>query len=130
MGRRLILVAALLALVAVGISGIVWWWPSDPLSAEERRLVGAWWSVSDVPEPPHILTFRADRRYESRLPTLPSGEPVSVVTGRWAIRDDHLILDSEPSAIRRALRPLAARVGLTIDAPGSYGMEVRTGKRG
>jgi hypothetical protein len=44
-------------------------------------------------------------------------------SGRWFERDGALVLDGEPSAIDRTLRPILRSVGLACNSAVSYGLE-------
>jgi hypothetical protein len=109
MTRRRFLLAALIAAVALGAT---WWHFASGLSAEERRLVGEW-ELRDIPPAPYgreVLILRSDRQFYLAGVGRPD-EPIAP-PGRWHLRDGTLILDDETSAVRRALRPVLAPLGL------------------
>jgi hypothetical protein len=95
-----------LAIVTAVLCGVDWWLSLDGLSAEERLLVGTWERVLNSHTVMSRWRFWPDRRFAFRQ-RQPSGE-VSMVelNVRWFVRDGAIIIDSEPSAIRRAVRPV------------------------
>jgi hypothetical protein len=107
--RRLVLVAAL-AVVALGAA---WCLSVDRLTAEERRLVGMW-RQPDCPVSPEVvvLFFDSDRQFyvaELRLPRRSGSLPAV-----WSVGDGGVVIDPEPSRLRRALRPILTRLGVAV----------------
>jgi hypothetical protein len=100
MNRRRLILAICIAVVALGA---VKWWDSTRLTVEERRFLGVWKSGIQPVE------FRADHRF-----AWDSGFDNEVFAGYWRIRDGWITYDYERNAIRRALRPLVAWLGLEV----------------
>jgi hypothetical protein len=100
--RRLIL-----AIVAAVLIGMVWWLSLDRLSAEERLLVGTWTYEGKSSTGLTEMRFESDRRSGFVL-----GGKMSECRGPWFFRDGEVLFDSEPNAVRRALRPILDSVGL------------------
>jgi hypothetical protein len=103
--------------VAVGVALLfglaAWHLANDRLSAEERAIVGRWRFPVSRPKsytgPIDWLTiqFSADRRF---LTTVPAGPDV---TGIWSLRNGTVTVDTEPSLLRRTLRPVAGLLRLS-----------------
>jgi hypothetical protein len=110
MTRRRLILAACVAVVALGAA---WWLYGDGLTAEERRLVGTWRNLdSRTGEWVGTMTFLPDHTHVY-VPR--SGQPRPGSRSHlWHIRDGAIVFDYEPSAIRRLLRPLAPRLGLSV----------------
>jgi hypothetical protein len=93
------------------------------LTAEERRLVGVWRTPMSTETPETVVTvFTADgRAYSAELRDL---KPTSESVGWWWIRDGRIIMEYEPSAVRRALRPALARMRVKVQGqPRPVGLE-------
>jgi hypothetical protein len=113
--RRLVgfVVALILLTVAAGTASSL---SSDSLPSDERLLVGTW-RLGDETSWTKRLVFRPDREclYEEWL--APHDGPRTLhcsITGRWSLPDGVIYLDHERNAVRRALRPLAWRIGIGI----------------
>lgn len=116
MSRRHLILAAALAVVALGAA---WWMSWDGLTAQS----GGWWGGGGTrtQQQDSTTVFSADRRYRSEGgPPQPIGEQPPVW---WSIQGDWLVFDAEPSPLRRALRPVARFVRLRIGPVMSYQME-------
>jgi hypothetical protein len=108
--RRLILA------IAAVLCGVAWWLSLDRLSAEERLLVGTWSFEGKSNTGRSEMRFWPDRR-SAHGGWLSGVVNMAELSGPWFVRGGDLVLDTEPSAIRRAVRPLLHSVGfLTIDA--------------
>jgi hypothetical protein len=110
--RWLIAVSAVLALITAGAA---WWVFSPAHSANERALVGTWLLKSSTCGAAPRMEFRADRTGTSWV--FLGGPPGAGTVlpwdfARWSLSGDWLTLDYEPSAVRRALRPVAGRIGV------------------
>jgi hypothetical protein len=121
--RRLVLAA--LAVLALGAA---WWRFATGLSAEERALVGQW-RVADGPAESTVASFDSDRRavlsLVQRLPVgLRGGTVRQRLTGTWAAGDGTFVFDSEPSAFRRWMRPVAGLAGVTVNPKSTSRFEV------
>jgi hypothetical protein len=100
------------ALVAILIAA--WcFWPSS-LTTEEKRFVGVW--GSHITSPPHwALSDDCSFQTVGR-----DGEPwnsnASISSrpffGYWYVTNGSLFIEKEPSSWRRALRPVARRLGI------------------
>jgi hypothetical protein len=116
--RRLVVVIAVAALAV----GAAWWVFSDRLSAEERWLVGMW-RQPDCPVSPEIVVsfFDSDRQFYVAALREPrrSGSPPAC----WSIRDGTVVIDPEPSRLRRALRPILPRLGVAVPAADHAALE-------
>ncbi|HEY1375407.1 MAG TPA: hypothetical protein VGF55_01355 [Gemmataceae bacterium] len=106
--RRLAVVVGLLALV---VAGAAWWLFSPALSANERALVGTWLLKSSTSGAAPRMDFRAERTGTSWVGP-PQGAVIPLDFARWSLWGDRLTLDYEPSAVRRALRPVAGGIGV------------------
>jgi hypothetical protein len=117
--RRLVLVAALLALAL----GVGWWALAPGLSAVERQMVGTW-TYEDWERKGAVRTaaFLPDGR--CWCPTDPAPRPSPAAPFRWSVRGDVVVFDFEPSRLRRALRPVAPLLGLSVRPTFSYRVEV------
>jgi hypothetical protein len=101
--RRLALAAALLLLIC---SPIVF--RPDSLTTEEECFVGAW-RTRDV-RYVWSFTLAADHRvYFDEGAIIPLGG-----VGRWWVRNGMLYIDCEPDPVRRTLRPLLNRIGVSV----------------
>ncbi|HEY1380127.1 MAG TPA: hypothetical protein VGF55_25210 [Gemmataceae bacterium] len=111
---RLVLVAAILALVAAGAAWLFW---PDRLSAEEQRLVGAW-QAGGGPNPRMVWDLFPDRRWQTRIDLGP-GPGCSP----WYVRGGSLVLECERSPFHRALRGAASLVGISYRPAIVYRLE-------
>ncbi len=95
---------------AAVVLGAAWWLSYDRLSAEEQLLVGRW-TYEDWQEKGLTRTaeFRPDRWCACPTDPAPRGAPCW-----WSVRDGAVVFDFEPSRLRRALRPLASLLGLSV----------------
>jgi hypothetical protein len=121
MRRRRLVVVACLAVIALAAASRL---SLDRLSAEERAFVGVWqfapygvpargdaiFLVGDRGFWPHTIVLAADRTYRVRG----EGQEPDPAPRRWSVRGGRLVVDHEPSPLRRLLRPLATRVGLAV----------------
>jgi hypothetical protein len=105
--RRLIVVAVALAPVAVGAA---WWLLLARLSAEEQRLVGVWRYAAGGDNDRLRVEMTPDRRVWWGTP----GEEYREV-GRWSVRGDGIVIDRETNPARRAVRPVALRLGVRVE---------------
>ncbi len=96
--RRLVLAVVVLALV---VAVAAWWSSADGLTAEERRLVGTWVAGHHPAFGAEVYDLRPDRRWRHRYAGADGGRDGP----RWSVRGGRLVLDFEPSPVRRALRP-------------------------
>jgi hypothetical protein len=111
MTRRPVILVAFTALVG----GLAWMSSSSYLTPEERALVRTW--RFGLRRPAFItLTFAADHRCE-RAARYPWG--TDITPGRWWARDGRVFLDLEPNPIKRGLRPVLVRLGLSVTPVGS-----------
>jgi hypothetical protein len=113
MTRRWLGLAIAIALVAFAAA---WWLLADGLSAEERRLVGTWRSDSDSGRGADFWRFAPDRR-SYRWHQAPNGNSRGTVplAGPWSVAGGEIIMDGEPSGVRRPVRPLLNRLGAPRD---------------
>ena len=108
MGRRQLMPAALSAIALWA----AWWLLSDGLSAEERRLVGTW-----------RYRKTANGPLSGGLVLLPDGQFRTPIGGPgwWYVWDGDLVLDHEPSQLKRAVRPVLSYLGLPVVGPARSG---------
>jgi hypothetical protein len=118
--RRLILAAC----VAVIVLGAAWWLFGNWLTAEERKLVGTWHGELDRGFGPDRVQYAADHLFLTISPPTPDHAPPY----RWYVRSGSLVIDCEPSLIRRLLRPLAPSLGMTVRQVVAYPLEVDEGR--
>jgi hypothetical protein len=123
--RSRVIPAATLAVLALGAA---WWWFATGLSAEERALVGKW-SVADGPAESSVGEFTSDRRAVLAVVQRPpvgkkGGTYRYKLTGEWAAAGGTFAFDSEPSAFRRWMRPVAGLVGVTVNPTSTSRFEV------
>jgi hypothetical protein len=104
--RRLIIAAVLIATAALAA-----WMIGDPLSADERRLAGAW-KCEDAD--PFTMEFAADRRFS--LTT--SGDLVQ--SGTWRFRDGAVYVDCEANLMRRMSRTLLDYLDMPVGEAYSF----------
>ncbi|HEY1381365.1 MAG TPA: hypothetical protein VGF55_31480 [Gemmataceae bacterium] len=117
MRRRRLFVVAASTLLALGL---VWWVFSDPLSADERALVGAWRLKTPTAGRDSLLVFRADRTCTWTTWAGPGrARATAVEVARWSVRGGRLVLDYEPNMARRLLRPIGDRIGVDVQPVGS-----------
>ncbi len=119
--RRLIVVAIGVALAL----GAAWWLSADPLTPEERRLVGTWRHRDPrAPDRTHTLVLGPDRGvwYDD---TDARREPPR---GWWAVRGGGLAVDPEPTALRRAFRPLLRLAGRSVGSAQVFRFETSAGE--
>jgi hypothetical protein len=116
--RRLVLVIGTLAVAAAG----AWWLSLDRLSEEERQLVGRWVYGPTYYRGTGRWEFGPDRQtFLGEAAPGPSGIDMGYgVSGRWSFRDGVIRIDTEPSAVRRALRPVAARLNIYVGRVQSF----------
>jgi hypothetical protein len=102
----------MLAIVAAVLCGVACWLSLDRLSAEERLLVGTWTFDANTGSRLAQMRFSAHRRYA--FGTCLAGDPVRMVDGpaKWSVRDGAIVLDGEPSAVRRVVRLVLRGLGL------------------
>jgi hypothetical protein len=113
----------ILAIAAAALFGMAWWLSLDRLSAKERLLVGTWTRDSDSGTAKSFMRFEPDRRFAYRS-MQDNGMAVFVMRGeRWFAHDGAVVLDGEPSAVRRAARPVLRTVGLPFSATITFGLE-------
>jgi hypothetical protein len=103
--RRLIVAAAVLSLAV----GVAVWWNAGRMTADERLLVGRWRRKSDET----VIVLRPDHSY-TMFYTHAFTEVATKRDGWWRVEDDELLMDDEPSAFRRKLRPLLLRAGVDV----------------
>jgi hypothetical protein len=111
--RRLIVAIAVLTFAIAGVS----WLTLDPLSAEERRLVGTWQLTGGGPGA-ETLIFTPDRRVTTifyRSTADGQSEEWLRTEESWAVRDGWYGSDGEPSRLKRAFRPVARFVGQPVN---------------
>jgi hypothetical protein len=110
MTRRRLVLAAALAAIALGAA---WWLLSDGLDAEERRLVGTWRTDADGGGGADYWRFAPDRR-SSWWHQAPNGNSRGTVplAGPWSVAGREIVMDGEPSGLRRTLRPFLNRLGV------------------
>jgi hypothetical protein len=116
--RRAIHGVLLLAAVAAA-----WWLLSDGLTAEERRLVGAWRrhdeSVGSFGM--YVLTLDPDRT--ARMTALGMPWRAEVPPYDWDVKGGVIVVEPEPNFIRRAVRPVAGLTGVRVRAAGRATLE-------
>src|SRR5262245_59739775 len=102
---------------------MAWWLSLDRLSTEERLLVGTWTFDDKSGTGNTKMRFASDSRFAYGRPR--SGVPFTMVewAGRWFIRDDAVVLDGEPEAARRTVRPILRSVGLPWNGALTYRLE-------
>jgi hypothetical protein len=104
------MVAAVI-LVAVLI-GAVRVWPQR-LSPDEEAFVGTW-CILPRDSSDDVVTLRLGRDHRC----IHSNYWI-IEVGRWYVTDGRLYMDYEPSAIRRAFRPVLDRAGIAVRPVGS-----------
>jgi hypothetical protein len=109
--RRLIVVAAVAALVV----GAAWWVSLDRLSDEEQKLVGTWRYYSSEGDDQRRVELAPDRR---ALFWDPFSDTPRV--SHWSARGGIFVLDHETSPLRRAVRPVAVRLGVRVGAADTW----------
>jgi hypothetical protein len=112
--RRLILAAC----VAIAALGAAWW--LDGFSPHERLLVGTWHSDPDLGGVSYRVRFSPDRRFLGIVPPTPEDAPPC----RWHVRGGSLVIDYEPSPIRRLLRRFAPLLGISVRPVDTLPLEV------
>jgi hypothetical protein len=106
--------ATLIIVALAAALGTAWWLFIDRLTPYEQRMVGTW----RLRQRPIFLSLTLSNDHRcSRTARYPSG--VSVTSGRWWVRGDQVFLDLEPSFVRRTLRPLLDRLGVSVLPVGS-----------
>src|SRR5438876_10221198 len=120
--RRLIL-----AIVAAVPFGMGWWLSLDRLSAEERLLVGTWTFDGKSGTGRNKMYLGPDRRcafpwYEPNV-----GHCLAEWFGPWFVRDGAVVFDSEPSAVRRTVRPILQSLRVPCHGASRCGLEVGAG---
>jgi hypothetical protein len=120
MTRRRLILAACVAVVA---QGGAWWLWSAHEWADEQRLVGTW-HLGNSPTWEGSWTFGADRvghRWVSRrgFCSLVDIED----SDHWSLRGGMIVLDGEPSAFRRTIRPLLHFFGQACAAHQTFPLE-------
>ena len=91
--RRLYVLLACLSLLAAGVS----WFARNPLTAEERALVG-WWKPPEEPFGPHpdsavldAVEYRQDRTIRYRMRTKTGEVVVEETAITWRVSGGHLV---------------------------------------
>jgi hypothetical protein len=105
MARRRLILAALLAVVALGAA----WWlmTDDPLSTDEQRFVGTWKRSTDDGAMICTLDLASNRQWLERVVVAAGfGETVG---DRWAVLDGDLILNDDMARLPVAPRTLRGR---------------------
>ncbi len=118
--RRLVVVVGAAALLTAAAA---WWLLSaTALSPQERRLVGAWRLRSPTTVRPGVWVLTADRRWRSVADPPPAGTGAEHL-GHWRCDDGTLVLDSDPSAVRRVARRFASYAGLATPHTAEFAVE-------
>jgi hypothetical protein len=123
MNRRKRLFVVAFAVVVAAVGGAAWWLSSDGLTSSERRLVGSWRSLPDPKTGAVVLTFAPDRRYRFETFDPKTGEMVTraELVQPWYVRDGVVLVECEPNAIRRAVRPILRLLGVAQTEPAIIG---------
>jgi hypothetical protein len=112
-----------LVIVAAVLCGGAWWLSLDRLSAEERLLVGTWTFDGESGTGRSCIYFSPDRQSTYGWLRISGSVPMVGWGGRWYIQSGALVFDSEPSVVRRAVRPFARGVGLPVNGALTYRLE-------
>jgi hypothetical protein len=114
MKRRVYVVVVLVAAAL----GAFLWWRTDRLTPDEQNIVGKWNIHGPLGGDFGTVVFSSDRSFEMRRHYKNTNEGESVATGHWAFRNQSIYVDYEHNLIRRAVRPVASYIGVTVGSAG------------
>jgi hypothetical protein len=119
MTRRRLILGICVVVVALGAA---WWLFGDGLSSEERLLVGKWHCALGQGWRSGTAEFGADRqgRLERADPIHGLAGYKDSVAGRWSLQEAIIYPDYETDPIRRRLRSLCYRPGITVATGSAY----------
>jgi hypothetical protein len=106
MTRHRLILAMFFTVVALGATG---WWSICYLSADERRLVGTWRTMSG--EMTIKLVLLDDHQCVSSISIM---SQTNAASGHWSVRYGTIAVDLEPNPVYRALRPVLEHIGIKV----------------
>jgi hypothetical protein len=111
MARRRLIVVTSAALAAFA----AYWLHADRLTPEEERLVGTWHRSHMGAMVGSTLAIEFNRDHHATM-TYRNQPGEFTENARWQVRNGQVLVDTEPSAVRRGLRPLLDRLGIWVES--------------